>query len=149
MKPTHPEHWVWGLNVISPVAIMAGLSLLGIAFAILHYIFYQSWGDHIAGGNLEQEYIIRAGTALAFLSKASLVGAVVIAHKQIAWETVRKRAISMDGIDAMFVAPTDLTSFWNWDMLRRAKAATMLALLAWHVYPSPSGELWDYTNGEE
>ena len=128
---------------------MAGLSLLGIAFAILHYIFYQSWGDHIAGGNLEQEYIIRAGTALAFLSKASLVGAVVIAHKQIAWETVRKRAISMDGIDAMFVAPTDLTSFWNWDMLRRAKAATILALLAWQVYSSLSEVLWGYTYREE
>jgi len=133
-KPAAPEDWAQVLFNISPVAMMAGLFLLGIAFTIGHYVFYRSWRDHIVDGNLEQEYIIRAGTAFAFLSKASLVGAVIVAHKQIAWGTVRKRAITIDGINAMFVAPTDLTSFWNVDMLRRAKAATILALLTWYVY---------------
>ena len=91
VKSTAPEHWV--LCIISPVAMMAGLFLLGIAFTIGHYVFYRSWRDHIVEGNLEQEYIIRAGTAFAFLSKASLVGAVIVAHKQIAWGTVGKRAL--------------------------------------------------------
>lgn len=136
LKPTPPEDWAQALCNISPVAMMAGLFLLGIAFTIGHYEFYRSWRGHIVDGNLEQEYIIRAGTAFAFLSKASLVGAVIVAHKQIAWGTVRKRAITIDGINAMFVAPTDLTSFWNVDMLRRAKAATILALLTWYVYSS-------------
>jgi len=145
VKPTAPEDWTQALCAISPVAMMAGLFLLGIAFTIGHYVFYRSWRDHIVEGNLEQEYIIRAGTAFAFLSKASLVGAVIVAHKQIAWGTVGKRAITIEGINAMFVAPTDLTSFWNVDMLRRAKAATILALLTWYVYYSRLEALWYYT----
>jgi len=149
VKPTTPGHWMQALDIVSPVAMMAGLFLLGIAFTIGHYVFYRSWRDHIVNGNLEQEYIIRAGTAFAFLSKASLVGAVVVAHKQIAWDTVRKRAITIDGINAMFVAPTDLTSFWNGDMLRRAKTATILALLTWCVCSSRSGVLRGYADEEE
>ncbi|PUU73165.1 hypothetical protein B9Z19DRAFT_1164590 [Tuber borchii] len=126
-------HWVQALGIVSPVAMMAGLFLLGIAFTIGHYVFYRSWRDNIVEGIFEQEYIIRAGTAFAFLSKASLVGAVVVAHKKIAWKTVRNKAITIDGINAMFVAPTDLTSFWNGDMLRKAKTATILALLTWCI----------------
>ena len=141
VKPTPPGHWVQALDIVSPVAMMAGLFFLGMAFAVGHYVFYRSWRDHIVDGNLEQEYIIRAGTAFAFLSKASLVGAVAVAHKQIAWGTVGKRAITIDGVNAMFVAPTDLTSFWNGDMLRRAKTATILALLTWYVGSSGLGDV--------
>ena len=149
VKPTPSGHWVQALDIVSPVAMTAGLFLLGMAFTIGHYVFYRSWRDHIVDGNLEQEYIIRAGTAFAFLSKASLVGAVVVAHKQIAWDTVHKRAITIDGVNAMFVAPTDLTSFWNGDMLRRAKTATILALLTWYIGSSCSGALRDYADEEE
>jgi len=56
----------------------------------------------------------------------------------------RQEGITIEGINAMFVAPTDLTSFWNVDMLRRAKAATILALLTWYVYSSRLEVLWDY-----
>ena len=149
VKPTPPGHWVQVLDIVSPVAMMAGLFLLGMGFAVGHYVFYRSWRDHIVDGNLEQEYIIRAGTAFAFLSKASLVGAVIIAHKQIAWDTVGKRAITIDGVNAMFVAPTDLTSFWNGDMLQRAKTATILALLTWYVGSSRSGSLREIADEEE
>ncbi|RPA94298.1 hypothetical protein L873DRAFT_1837705 [Choiromyces venosus 120613-1] len=128
-----PMHWMQALWATSPIVMMTVLFLLGIAFAVGHYAFYKSWRDNIVEENLQQEYIIRAGTAFAFLSKASLVGAVVVAHKQIAWDTVRKRAITVDGIDAMFVAPTDFTSFLNGDMIKRAKVATLLALLAWCI----------------
>ncbi|KAG0635840.1 hypothetical protein HOY80DRAFT_1017746 [Tuber brumale] len=131
--PIPPKHWMRVPDTISPIFVMAGLFFLGIAFIIGHYIFYKSWRDHIVEENLGQEYIIQVGTAFAFLSKASLVSAVVVAHKQIAWDTVRKKTITVDGVDAMFVAPSDFTSFWNGDMLRRAKVATILALLAWCI----------------
>ncbi|CUS07731.1 unnamed protein product [Tuber aestivum] len=133
IKHAPKEHWMQALCTISPIVMMVGLFLLGMAFTVGHFLFYKHWQDRVVRGKLEQEYIIRAGTAFAFLSKASLAGAVVVAHKQNAWGTVRKRAITLDGIDAMFVATTDLTSFWNWDMLRRAKVASTLALLAWCI----------------
>ncbi|KAG0126628.1 hypothetical protein HOY82DRAFT_627217 [Tuber indicum] len=132
-EPIPPKHWMRALGTLSPIPMMVGLFFLGVAFTIGHYVFYKSWRDSIVEENLGQEYIIWAGTAFAFLSKASLVGAVVVAHKQIAWDTVRKKAITVDGVDAMFVAPTDFTSFWNGDMLKRAKVATILALLAWCI----------------
>ncbi|CUS07732.1 unnamed protein product [Tuber aestivum] len=133
IKHAPKEHWMQALCTISPIVMMVGLFLLGMAFTVGHFLFYKHWQDRVVRGKLEQEYIMRAGTAFAFLSKASLAGAVVVAHKQNAWGTVRKRAITLDGIDAMFVATTDLTSFWNWDMLRRAKVASTLALLAWCI----------------
>jgi hypothetical protein len=78
-----------------------------------------------------QEWKIRFGTGLAFLVKTMFAAALVIAFEQHLWVTTRRNAITIDGLDAMFSAAGSLSSFFNWEFLKKAKMAALLALLVW------------------
>lgn len=115
----------------SPALVMCSLVLLGVGFAIAHHFLNAAVDGRAASG---QEKIVWGGVACAFLAQAALVGAVVVAHGQVAWDTVRRKEVSIGGVDAMFAATGDLTAFWNVESIRKAKIATTLALLAWWVF---------------
>jgi hypothetical protein len=102
--------------------------LLGAVFAVAHHFLNAGVDGKVVSG---QEKIVRGGVACAFLAQAALVGAVVVAHGQVAWDTVRRKEVSIGGVDAMFAAAGDLTAFWNVESMRKAKVATLLAVLAW------------------
>ncbi|KAK5996953.1 hypothetical protein PT974_02301 [Cladobotryum mycophilum] len=80
-----------------------------------------------------QEWKIRFGTGFAFLVKAMFAQAVVIAFQQHLWLTTRNKAITINGLDAMFAAAGSLVSFFNGEFLRKAKVGAILALLVWLI----------------
>lgn len=72
---------LWGTKVhwFLP-SLMFGLLLLGFLGAVAHHLFYDSLDGREAKNQLA---MIRIGTALAFFTKATLVGSVVIAYRLV------------------------------------------------------------------
>jgi hypothetical protein len=107
---------------------MGGLFILGVVGAISHHLFYLSLDGDAA---VDQLMKIRYGTALAFFTKMTLAGSVVIAYRQRIWYTLRGKAMTLGAIDGLFAAVEDPTAFCNWEMLKNAKLATVMALATW------------------
>ncbi|KAJ4319842.1 hypothetical protein N0V94_003712 [Neodidymelliopsis sp. IMI 364377] len=76
--------------------------------------------------------MVRYGTALAFFVKSMLVSTVIVCYRQRIWHTLRRKAMTINGIDGLFSATEDPTMFFlNWEMVRNGKLATLMA-----VYPT-------------
>jgi hypothetical protein len=105
---------------------MLGLLVAGIFVSGGHHVLYSRL-------NLTQTWIIRYGTAFAFLSKTLLASAVVVAYKQYMWINLRSRANAISTIDAMFAATHDAYAVLSPSLLLRAKLPAIMALITWYI----------------
>lgn len=124
VNPDFKIHWV------APVSMVA-FFISGVSFAAGHHAYYSSLDGKEPRGDDSQQWAIRLGTAFAFLVEVPLAAAVSIAQTQRAWTTLERKSVSIGGIDAAFAATRDLGSFMSWEMLSRAKLASLLALICW------------------
>lgn len=122
----------WRIHWLTPASI-AFLFFLGVGTAVAHHRYYLSLDKTRAGTDEKQRWVIRVGTGLAILFRASLVALVGISRKQWVWVTLRKRFISLNAINAIFGATGDPLHFGNIDMIRRARIATAMAAVMWAV----------------
>ncbi|KAK3390146.1 hypothetical protein B0H63DRAFT_390151 [Podospora didyma] len=102
--------------------------VIGAGFAIGHHVFYSTLNGKPA---TDQIQMLRYGTILAFAAKAGLSAAVIIGFQQRVWTTVRRRLMSIAAVDSLFSATDDLTALWNWELIKNAKVAVLLAVFAW------------------
>lgn len=107
---------------------------LGVGCGVGHHFFYRHLDDRAAGTATQQQRVLLLGTALAFLSKAAFLSMMEIARTQWVWVTLRRKFLTLAGIDAVFGVTADLTHFTNGNMLRGAKVATAMAIVMW-VFP--------------
>jgi hypothetical protein len=104
------------------------LLFLGIAGAVSHHAYY----DHLNGQPARnQNTMLRYGTALAYITKASLVAAIIFGLKQQIWATFRRKNIQVSTIDSLFAAVDDPSALLNLEMVTKAKIAFALAILVW------------------
>ena len=113
-------------------SLMIFFLLIGALTALAQHFFY----SHVDGRapqqiNIPQIWVIRIGTAIAFLFKTSLVASIGIAFCQRSWFSFQRDAISVDGIDAIFGVLRDPLKFFVADLLLRTKVLTLLALISW------------------
>lgn len=141
------QQMLWGTTIhwFLPSS-MFGLLLLGFLGAVSHHLFY----DSLDGKKAEKQLtMVRIGTALAFFTKAMLVGSVVIAYRlvcflcrstsfpsidlyrQRVWHTLREKHVSLKGIDGMFAVVEDPTHFTTKEIYVKAKIATAMAVATW------------------
>jgi hypothetical protein len=122
----------WGVHPALP-ATMVFLFLCGIAAAIGHHLFYQSLHGTSVGDQRDQLMKIRYGNALAYLTKACLVGSVGVAYKQRVWLTMRAKPLTVRGIDAIWGSLEDPSQFvmGGTDAWRHAKVAMIMAVCSW------------------
>jgi len=109
--------------------MMVGLFLAGLLGAVGHHVFYSRLNGQPAAGR--QLTMVRIGTALAFFTKAMLVGSVLVSYRQRIWHTFRKQAMTVGAIDGLFAATENPLHFRRGEMLRNAKLASLMALCAW------------------
>lgn len=107
------------------------LLLLGILTALAQHFFF----SYVSGRQpqefiIPQDWVIRIGTALAFLFKTSLVAIVGIVFCQRSWFSFQQQAISVGGIDAIFGILRDPLKFFVKDLLK-VKVVLLLALISW------------------
>ncbi|KAI9856603.1 MAG: hypothetical protein M1813_008863 [Trichoglossum hirsutum] len=119
----------WGIRWWTPFS-MIGLFVLGVVSAISHHAFYSSLHGREAENQLEK---IRYGTAMAVFTKATLVGSVVVGYRQRIWYTLRRKTLSLGGIDSLFAVADDPTMFLEKDMIINAKVVTTMAVAVWLI----------------
>lgn len=89
-------------------------------------------GREVAQAPISQSWAIRIGTALAFCFKTCLnVEAVGVAFCQGFWFSVRRNAVRLDGLDAMFSVLHNPLKFLNKDIYLRAKTLVFLGVICW------------------
>jgi hypothetical protein len=121
-----PATW-WSLH---SAWIMYAFLLLGSGFAIGHHQYYLSLHGTPAD---DQVHKMRYGTVLAFLTKASLVAAVIAAFRQRIWASSVSTPLALETLDCLTAAPNDLLAAFSPDLLRKAKIAMLMAWFSWQV----------------
>ncbi|OCL13600.1 hypothetical protein AOQ84DRAFT_263660, partial [Glonium stellatum] len=119
----------WNIHWETPAVIIV-LFVAGLMGAIGHHLFYTHLDGKPAEDQLQK---IRYGTALAFFTKSTLVGSVVMSYRQRIWHTFRKKAMTISAIDGLFSATENLAEFRKWEMLRNAKLASFMAVTSWLI----------------
>ncbi|RPA97607.1 hypothetical protein L873DRAFT_1690012 [Choiromyces venosus 120613-1] len=122
---------LWGTKIhwFMPTAMVC-LLLAGILGSLGHHFFYASLHGQQAEDQLMK---VRYGTVLAYFTKASLVGSVVLAYRQRIWHTMRQKAVTLKGIDNLFAIVEDPTCFASKEIYFKAKLATAMALATWLI----------------
>lgn len=133
LQPASSQMPRWNVRWWSAMQ-MGGLFLLGLATAVGHHVLYTSLDGSLAGDVNRQEWSIRFGTALAYLTQTSLAASVVCAYSQHIWTVFKAKSISIKGINAMFSASTDPIAFGTTEMWRKAKLASIMVVAAWYMY---------------
>ncbi len=119
---------------IGPRLEMLLLLAGGLLFATAHFLYYHfTDGRATMDTPLSQEWTIRIGTALAFLTKTCWTVAALVAHAQQVWRTVEEPGKRFDAatVDALFAVVADFTKFHRWRMMRHARTATAIAIVVW------------------
>ncbi|RSM04592.1 hypothetical protein CEP52_006775 [Fusarium oligoseptatum] len=111
-------------------SLMVVLWLVGFALAVGHHVYYVSMDGRDAG---DQRWVIRVGTGFAFLVKACFAASLDIAIKQLVWTMLRRRSMSLGGIDALFAITTDPTAFLIHDIWMGMPCLVLLAVLLWGI----------------
>jgi len=112
--------------------VMPVLLLLGFLAAMAQHLFY-SYIDGLSPEEfiVEQRWVIRIGTALAYLFKSSLVATMAHVFFHRSWYSFRRQAMSVRGLDAVFGVFENPFWFLTLEMLVKTKVVTLLALMAW------------------
>jgi hypothetical protein len=109
--------------------------LLGIASAAGLHGYYSSLDGTRVGGPSEQQWPLRFGTLFVLVSQLSLVFSMRIAYQQWLWRELKTTTASFGCIDAAFSCTSDPWAFANWEMWKKVKVASVLALASWSVGP--------------
>ncbi|KAF7531179.1 hypothetical protein G7054_g9124 [Neopestalotiopsis clavispora] len=117
-NPYHDDEWATQTRQSSKrkatafsFAALLGSLAVGLLLAIGHDLFYRSLeGRSINSVDLSQQWVSRIGTGFAFLVKASLVNAIIIAYTQRLWRKMQTRALEVGKIDHLMAAPTNILS---------------------------------------
>ncbi|KAI1806498.1 hypothetical protein F4811DRAFT_132375 [Daldinia bambusicola] len=103
----------------------------GVLAAVGHHVYYYKLHGSLVTSEDQQFWAIRIGAGLALVTKCGLVAAICVAAVQQTWLSLRKRSISIDGIDSMFDVMGNPWSFLNKDFIVNAKRLFVLAAVAW------------------
>ena len=112
-------------------SLMCGGLLLGMSTAIAHHLFYHYLDGRIVQSDNQQQWYLRIGTGLAFLTKTLLTASAGLAYTQILWQTLRLRPISLRGVDSLFGAVTSAWNFTELELWIRGPALAIAALIVW------------------
>ncbi|KAL1595906.1 hypothetical protein SLS60_009596 [Paraconiothyrium brasiliense] len=122
-----------------PISMLA-LFISGILVSVGHHLFYSRLDGTVvqsaeekASRYVTQIWIIRYGTAFAFLAKTLLASAVVIAYKQHIWINLRSKANSIATINVIFAATHDFLAAMSPDLFVSATVPALLALATWFL----------------
>ncbi|KAF4446503.1 hypothetical protein F53441_9843 [Fusarium austroafricanum] len=107
---------------------MIACATIGIAGAISHNFLYMHLDVHEA---TNQQWWLRLGQLISFISNANFILATVMAHQQIAWKAIGQRAFSIQAIDSLFGAAHNILELFNREAWIKSKFAMFLVLYMW------------------
>ncbi|KAI9789350.1 MAG: hypothetical protein M1816_006239 [Peltula sp. TS41687] len=116
----------------APTTMLATF-LLGLLFAIGHDRFYHHYDHQPVGSNLEQKVIVNVGTAFAFMVKMFFAISTATVFAQQIWLSLKRRAESIDDIDALFDILGNVLHFGRVTLWARHWGLAMIALITWCI----------------
>lgn len=114
----------------APTVMGAGF-LLGVALMAVHHALYQTLSGEPANNALLQLWAIRAGTAIAFLSKLFLAIGTGIAYDQWMWVDLHSKPHEVRSLDAMFSILGNAFEFFALRVWLTRPVLTFLAAVTW------------------
>ena len=111
--------------------LMVTYLVLGVLTAVTHHLYYYSLHHRkIYHGN-RQQWPLRIGAGLSFLTISLFNMAISAAYTQYVWIRLKKREFSLLGIDHLFSLTSDPSGLFSKEILTRAKSVALIALLCW------------------
>ncbi|KAF7506023.1 hypothetical protein GJ744_012370 [Endocarpon pusillum] len=126
--PSTLRPWLSRWN--APTMMLLGV-LVGVGFGLGHHLYYQSFADAFVQSTSEQQWTVRIGTGLAFLTKTAFTAVIGIAFSQYLWVIARKKPLSLENLDAMFAMISNPISFLDINVLASAKLLTLVGIVSW------------------
>jgi hypothetical protein len=121
-----------GVYWVLPTLIIAYL-VSGLSIAVCHHLFYLSLHHSSIYEEGRQQWPIRIGSGLTFLTIALFNMAVSAAYTQHVWTELRSKSYSLLAIDQLFALTIDATGLFSKEILLRARSAAALALIIWYA----------------
>ncbi|KAF9771459.1 hypothetical protein IL306_010902 [Fusarium sp. DS 682] len=109
---------------------MTGSLSLALLLGIGHHFYYDYLNGKIVENKSQQEWYLRGGTGIAFLTRALLSAAVGFAYTQILWQTLRSKSVTIQGINSLFGILHDAWDFTTWELWTAAPALAVVAMIA-------------------
>jgi hypothetical protein len=135
-----------GVHWVQPTLMIAYL-VFGLSTAVCHHMFYFSLHHRAIYEDGRQQWPIRIGSGLTFLTIAVFNMTVGAAYTQHVWTELRSKSYSLSGIDQLFALTTDATGLFSKEILSRARSAAALALIIWYACNVVPKCLRSYTIG--
>ncbi|KAF2729936.1 hypothetical protein EJ04DRAFT_501369 [Polyplosphaeria fusca] len=111
--------------------------IIGLAMSLAHCIYYPKLHGVIVGDSSSQEEKLRFGTAFSFLAQISLAASVWTCFTQWLWRTVDGTEMSVGALNDAFGIDTSVLPFLNYEMLRKLRVGSVMALFAWSLLLPP------------
>lgn len=105
--------------------------LLGCGLMASHHLLYSALNGESAGNALMQSWAIRAGTAIAFLSKLCLAIGTGVAYDQWMWVDLHAKPHDIASLDAMFAVLGNAFEFLMLRVWVKKPVLTFLAGVTW------------------
>lgn len=128
-KPSHPPNDdTLFLKVMKSKWSMVLFLFIGIGAALSHHFLYA----HLEGQDAkDQDWWLRLGQSISFVSKACFVLSVLMAQRQTAWRAVGKRDYSVHAIDSLFGASHDVMELFSREAWKKTWLVMILSLFFW------------------
>ncbi|KAL4902655.1 hypothetical protein BDW74DRAFT_158265 [Aspergillus multicolor] len=107
--------------------------IIGLGLALGHHFYYFSLNGTIVPGQTQQEWSLRVGTGLAFLTKTFLTTGVGIACVQNLWWILRSRPVRLSTLDSMWDIRGNIFNFFDPHIWLRGPNVAVLGLISWCI----------------
>lgn len=127
-RPRPPKEDTLFQKVMKSKWSMVLFLLLGIGGALSHHFLY--W--HLRGQDAkDQQWWLRLGQFISFVSKAGFVLSVLMAQQQTAWRAVGKKDYSVHAIDSLFGSSHDIVELFSREAWKKTWLVMTLSLYIW------------------
>ncbi|RPA76334.1 hypothetical protein BJ508DRAFT_379502 [Ascobolus immersus RN42] len=123
--------WKWSTADKIQPAMAALCFVLGLGAAIGHHVYNTVLDEQDVGdGQMWSKWI---GNGLAYFAKTMFVATVGVAWRQQIWNVVRKRFISIEGVDTLFNLLGQPVGFFKMEVWKNGLFAVLVAIFAWLI----------------
>jgi hypothetical protein len=113
---------------------MAGCFTAAVLTALSHHLAYLRLDGTEVLSSIQQQWVIRGGTILAFITKMLLAVAASIAYTQWLFLCLMTKSYTLGRLDSMFAILSNALEFFDLRLWLTHPILAMLAIVTWWVH---------------
>lgn len=132
-KIQHYGKMVSSIHWQAPATIVISF-LAALVFAAGHHILYSLLDrPEVSNTIIKQQAVVAAGTAFAFLFRASLMISLATTYHQVFWWSVRRRPLTFSTLDSLGSLMNSMFEMLNYRAVVFSPAFAAVAILIWVI----------------